>query len=277
MAIAKDESVAPYQIAELASAVGTLEIEHGAVKSARKLFKTSLRNPTDNSLAQVSFWQRHVGELEVDESRLAIPRAYEARAWSDYQVGKWSDVVAACRAWMLDEPFSARPAMLGSYTALVSIGAPKEAERLLNAALRANSDDAGLHNNLAVALAEQDRTAEAEKALDRALLLESEPFIREVILGATMGLVAFRKGETDEGRAFYLEAIEAARRHKDDRRARLASVTMLREETLAGTIAVDEALRMIREEVKTSGQDISAFVSTMERARAEQPNAAAED
>ena len=268
VAIARSQTLFPRQITELASAVATLEMENGARKSARRLFQTSLLDPTDNSLAQASFHQQHVGEIEVGDEALAIPRSYEARAWRGYQAKNWSGVVAACRNWMLDEPFSVQPAILGSFTTLVMIGAPKEAERFLETALRVNNSNARLHNNYAVALAEQNHLLAAQKALDKALCLEQDPSVRAVFLKATGGLIAFRKGQIEKGRIFYGEAIEAARRQSSNRSgAALARVYMLREEALAGNIAVKEVVQLMREESESTGLDVAAFVSKIEDGR----------
>ena len=235
LALARDDAVPPYDKAELSSTIATLEMENGSNRSARKLFQTSLVKPTENSLAQVVFWQRHVNWLSGDDvstSSQGVPRSYEAKAWKYFEAGNWTEAITSCRAWLLDEPYSVRPAMLGAFLALVPIGDPLEAKSLLESALVANGNYAGLHNNYAVALAEQGRLDDAEAALKTAWLHETDAVVRSIYLVATNGLIAFRRGEVERGRLFYLESIEAARRHGNAGAAVLAEAYRAREEAL---------------------------------------------
>src|SRR5207249_5632885 len=54
---------APAHLAELASALGTVELLSGKTKAARKLFHRSLEAPTDNSVAQAVWASRELGSL----------------------------------------------------------------------------------------------------------------------------------------------------------------------------------------------------------------------
>jgi tetratricopeptide (TPR) repeat protein len=228
-------NTSPFHITELAAAIGTLEFEEGRIRTARKLFVRSLEKPTDNTVAQVAWASRRRVGLKVPADALDLPYSYEARAWEAYGQGNWNEVVEQAQDWLLDEPFSVGPAMLGSFVALTALEDFSRAERLLLDALLANPHDPILLNNLAVALANQDKLAEADIALRHAVQFSANDPDNVATLKATQGLLAFRRGAIEEGRALYMDAIEHARRHDDPKRAVLAILHLLREELHAHT------------------------------------------
>ena len=258
MTIARDESRAPHEITELASTVATLEMENGAARSARRLFRISLVRPTDNSLAQVLLWRRHVEWLrgeDVTKGALRVARPYEASAWREFYARKWVNVVGACREWMLDEPYSVRPAMFGSFVSLVVIGDSHAAEQLAECGLKANKKDARLYNNYAVALAEQGQVGRARDAMSLAWSYEEREDVRSTVLTATEGLLAFRRGDITAGRMLYRKAIRNAQR-TDQTKAALAEAYLAREEALAD-LAVGDGVGMAALEVD---QDTEPYV-----------------
>lgn len=84
------------------------------------------------------------------------------------------------------------------------------------AGLVANPDNTLLRNNLAFTLANEDRPAQAAAQLDLVQTGGLSP--REhAVVSATRGLIAFRTGQTAEGRRLYDDAINELRReHQDD-------------------------------------------------------------
>lgn len=230
----------PVQTTELSSALATLEMTAGDVKKARRLFKDSLVDPTDNSLAQAGWAATKMTGVEVPPKLLLKPRSFEARALQETLEGHWQLAIRQYQEWLLDEPFSTRPAIFGSYLASVVEGDDRLAEEFALRGLRANPDDPVLLNNLAVALVGEGRIDEARAAFGKIGDVSED---MHPMLSATEGLFRFRTGDLDEGRRLYADAMAQARRSGNRRMEALAAVHLAREEVLAGTDHIVESLR----------------------------------
>ncbi len=136
--------------------------------------------------------------------------------------------------------------MLGSFVALVPLGDTVAAKEIIEQALRANATDAGLYNNYAVALAEEHRLDEAEEKVTKAWSLAKETTVSDIMLTATQGLIAFRRGRYDTGLALYRKAIATAR-EAQRKEASLAEAYMIREEVRAGRIVAAEGRERLRD------------------------------
>lgn len=114
-------------------------------------------------------------------------------------------------------------------------------EDILRFGLRANPENATLWNNLAFNLASNDQTQPAEFALakiNRTGLTERE----RIVLTATEGLIEFRKGFSDEGRALYRRAINMANANNEPGYEMRALIYLAREEIYARTELAISAL-----------------------------------
>src|SRR5439155_16681610 len=211
----------PLHTAELASAIATMDMTSGDMKKARQLFKESLIDPTDNSLAQAGWASTKISGVEVSLELLNKPRCFEARAIRESKEGKCGSAIKQCDNWLLDEPFSSRPAALGSYLAGVAEQDHRLSEEFARRGLRANPADGLLRNNLVVALANQGQVEEAASEFNQ---ISDAPEELRTTLIATEGLLQFRKGNLEEGRRRYREAIERAERDGERRRVALATL-----------------------------------------------------
>lgn len=237
----------PFQTSELLSALGTVELESGKTSVARKLFSQSLKCPTENTIAQAVWASKEMPSFEFDARDYDAPRSYEAKAWEYFARGQWDVALEESGNWLLDEPFSTKPAALGSYIAATTVEDYTRAQGILRTGLLANPQDPVLRNNLAFILASQGRAAEAEEHIAH---------IRHGNLGvgdqitvlATEGLILFRKGQPDEGRKLYREAMDKASESSLLRHLGRAALYLAREETLARTpfalSALKEALHL---------------------------------
>jgi tetratricopeptide (TPR) repeat protein len=197
-------------LTELASALGTAELDAGRSGRARDLFLTSLEIPNDNAVAQAESIGTSVPRVQdrlrdvVDE----VPKSYEARSLAAAASGEGSTAVEEAAFWLADQPFSAEPATFGSYHA----AAEKDLElslKFANRGLIANRNNLILKNNAAFALAKLNRADEAAMRLhdvDVSRLSDDE----KAMIRATEGLIAFRQSDPDLGQERYLEAIEQA-------------------------------------------------------------------
>lgn len=227
-----------FETAELASSLGTLDLAAGDRRTARRLFSASLRDPNDNALAQAEWVARRTSIIDVDPELAVARKAYEAQAWKQYRSRDWRDAIAFCRLWLMDEPFSSRPAQMASYLALVTLPDFSAAERLALQGLVANPKDATLLNNLTVALANQGKLGEAHDTFER--IGKSAHGEIPGTLFATEGLLAFRRGDLQKGRVLYQRSIEAFA--KDPGRRALAALHLAREELIARSPERGQAL-----------------------------------
>ena len=196
---------------ELASGMATLELDAGNSKRSRGLFEASLEMPTENSIAQAAWASRRDGTIRVDERHLSVPYTFEARSWRLFEQGEWDRVIQECRRWAIDQSFSSRPNLLGSHVASVALEDYGESEKLARAGLVLSPDNFLLSNNLAFSLIGSGQLTAARKLLYGIRRAEM-PRDEHVVWLATRGLLSFRAGATEEGRRFYLNALELARR-----------------------------------------------------------------
>ena len=215
------------QISELAAAVGTVELMHGAAKRAKSLFQTSLIEPTDNSLAQAQWAVCHDAKIVIPDSAWRVPASFEAKTLASRHEHDWNNALQTCARWLADEPFSLRPAILGSY-----LGFRPEhtgmAEKFASAGLRCDSANPMLLNNRAVARAYQGKIDEAYS--DIGLALQDGTSRNDAHLVATLGLIAFRSGCPDLGRELYAQSVGWFHHEKNQASAASAMLHWLREE-----------------------------------------------
>jgi Tfp pilus assembly protein PilF len=161
------------------------------------------------------------------------------------QAENWTDALRASHAWLEDEPFSARPAMLGSAIAASAIENFDEAAEIARRGLVSNPDDPGLANNLAFALASGGKVEEAARILAS---IGTEPVPSQLVaLTATSGLIAFRSGDRATGRSKYLKAIKLAKENQLSLHEALASIYLARETARSGADDVEEMLKHVKE------------------------------
>jgi tetratricopeptide (TPR) repeat protein len=238
--------IAPFHLSELASALGSTELRSGSNKRARQLFRLALRQPTENSIAQVE-WSAKSAAFDLDERVfVGAPRAYEARARHLMREGDWDAAVSNARSWQLDQPFAAQAAIAGSFAAAVGLRNFEMGAEIALVGLGANPTNPVLLNNMAYSLLELGRSSDAAPFLDL-IRIEDVPGEARVALLATKGLLAYRTGHAAEGRRFYREAIAQARRFNARDALAMASIMFAREELTsrsreAAAIA-DEALK----------------------------------
>jgi len=237
----ESERFHPRHVSELASALGTLEHDAGRRKHVRRLFSQALCDPTENSVAQASWLARHMPGFELPDSSLEAPRAYEARAWESVRQGDLAEAVQLAKEWLRDEPFASRPALMGSWVAGTGVGDFEMAGRLAEAARAANPDDPRLLAEVIYSEASCGRWEEAEKLLPALQRLarrdEGRSTEWEVMIVADKGLIAYRRGDREQGRVYYEQAIDLATRNDLNQWAASAHLNHMREEMIANPAA----------------------------------------
>lgn len=249
----------PFMITELASAVGTLELQDGRQRLAKKFFQRSLDEPTENSLAQAEWAKQSIPSLDVNLATADTPRNYEANALYGYVNGYWDLALENALNWLHDQPFSSRPAGVASYIYSTMFDQHENAEAILKRSLIANPADRLLNNNLAFALISQNKIEEAEKLLG-SVDFQITSDTNAITLCATMGLLLFRKQEFAAGVQWYRNSIELCRRQGDPRYEAFASLYLAREAAKAGLPNSAEMLQQARQLAEKRTEADVAFV-----------------
>lgn len=254
--ILAEKSYHPFHTAELASALATLELINGSNRKARKLFESSLENPTENTVAQSIWAKRLLPTLEVSDAIVRTPRTYEARALNSYLALDWEGVVGASMDWSLDEPYSSRPAVLGSYAAATGLENFELAASITRNGLIANPNEPSLINNYAFALANQNKLSEALTILQTATR-PAASIAAEVAFKATEGLIDIKLGNWESGKSKYLDAIDLARKESLYKMGVLASIHYVQEMVEIGQISINDAIDFVEKMApRTSDPDI---------------------
>jgi len=199
---------------ELGMALATEAFLNGRAKVAKKLAKSALIDPTENSLAQGVWISRklNIDSMVADVS--ATKDAYEAQAFDAYYRGEWKSSLESALAWLRDQPFSSRPALLATFMAATFLRDFALSEEIARFSLRTNTDDWMLTNNLIVALAEQDKLQEATELFTN-LRVPGTKNREYATWLATGGLIRFRSGDAEGGRALYGQSIEKSQESGD--------------------------------------------------------------
>ena len=229
------------QLSELAAALGTVELMNGSIKHAKSMFQASLIAPTDNSLAQAQWAVDQDTKIVIPDSAWQTPDSCEAKTLASRQAHDWENAIRTCILWLADEPFSIRPAMLGSYLCFrpEHVGI---AEQFATAGLRCNNANKMLLNNRAVARVYQGKISEAYK--DIKIALQDNEARDDAHLLATLGLTAFRSGKPELGREYYQLSIGWFSHLKERASVASAMLYWLREEIRINKLAIPQSIEI---------------------------------
>lgn len=236
-----------WAISELACTVAHAEFNGGRDKRARKFLDQASPQPTENAAAQIAFESQRGGftvRPAQDPERRFEAEALEARWQKD-----WSAAMNSGLKWQNDQPFAVEPAAFLSYVAAVGAERYDIAEQAARTGRLANPQDATIANNLAFALANQDKHDEAKAIL--ANCPPPEDAREAAVYSATRGLVAFRGGLVEEGREGYSQAVESCLDLGLPDNAALAASYWAREEVRAKT---PSAIEIIKTAVTLAGR-----------------------
>jgi tetratricopeptide (TPR) repeat protein len=208
MRIADSGRWSPMDLSELRASLGTLELLVGTTRRARKWYRASLDGATENALAQVSWSLPNVPGLELAQEQV-WGGAHEAKVHIAERAQDWTGVVGESDRWLEQEPYSQRPAELGSYIASVALGDSTTAAIIARKGLLASPTSQGLLNNLAFALARSGDPTEGRRILEKIEADKVAGSLRVAVL-ATHGAVAYAMGDPILGEKGYSEAVESA-------------------------------------------------------------------
>lgn len=204
----EQDRYSPFDSSELCGALATQEAFHGDLKRAKKYSTNALRDPAENSIAQIAWLGRTVASLgELTDGDTA--KSAEAQCWTSYNNSDWEQALTSGLKWFSEQPFSSRPATITSNVATSVLGKYAIAIEVLERSLVCNPDDAVLLNNLAFTLAHVGRTDDAIKHVDLGIKSTSDSQ-HLICLIATRGFIEYRRQNSQAGRLLYDAAISKA-------------------------------------------------------------------
>lgn len=227
-----ESDINPYELSELGSAIGTVEMIHGSRKKARQAISLAIKSPNDNGFAQVMWWAKYYGENVDFTHTNAFLSLYEAESIETLFQDDYKKSLSASVKWLAQMPFSRRAALFASEVAYTYVKDYDIANKILKVGLQASPQDTVLLNNLAYSCALGGDVAQAEETL-KILNIEikkNENIRERVCYDATCGLTEYRKGNSEKGAELYQKAIMQAVKSEDKDLANLAMLNYIREE-----------------------------------------------
>ena len=249
-------SISPFSTSELASAIGTIEMNNGKLKASRRAFRQASVHPNDNALAQIKWAE------EADKQLGLIPTYkgetnfdFEAETLENLYRENWEAVARYSVDWFLDMPYTKQPVIVGSYAAGFMSDDISSAIGLCRAGLVSHPNDPAISNNLAYFLIQADNIPEAEKALDIVDATKANKSFSACLI-ATHGLLAYRKGQLEKGRDLYKKAIEITQSFSDKRLNQLATLHFMKEEIRAKNLPTSTFIQLIYSIPESSPSDV---------------------
>ena len=225
MAMLERRAFAPRAVSELATLVGTAERAHGKARAGRKWLRLALMDPTENVVAQMQYLRRRVtrgGDWE--------PQAFEAKAWWSLEEHNVAASAEALTLWQKDEPFSRDAALLGAWVHGTAAGDFDKGLSGLLAARLVCPLDPGLIAQEVYVRAELGDLVGADHLLATRLPIairrsgRSPDDIRwAVLMEADRGMISFRRGMREQGRAQYQSAVALAGKRQQYRNMAMAA------------------------------------------------------
>ena len=200
----------PFSFSELASAIGTKELESSRKKG--KLFlEKSLISPNDNSLSQADWLMNNDKSLSLNFSNIQKPIFnFESDARYSFFKKEYQSALESSIAWIGIMPFARTPINFAADIAYTYQNNYADAIKILQIGLKANPKELSFMNNLAYAYALNGQTKEADEILIKLLPLVSNERELYICAKATNGLNEYRKGNIEVGRKLYSESVNYA-------------------------------------------------------------------
>lgn len=227
-----ESDINPYELSELGSAIGTVEMMHGSRRKARQAIMQAIKSPNDNGLAQAVWWAKQYGEIVNFTHINAIQSLYEAESIEMLFQDEYDKSLSSAVNWLAEMPFSKRAVLFASELAYTYVKDYDIANKILKVGLQANPLDTVFLNNLAYSCALGGDVMQAEETLKilNGEIKKNGNIREQVCYDATCGLTEYRKGNQVKGAELYQKAILQAIESGDEKLANLAILNFIREE-----------------------------------------------
>ena len=145
-----------------------------------------------------------------------MPNRFETDAWLAYNANNFEKVLEMSEKWFYFQPFTSTPAIMNSYISSLIFQDEDHSVKMAQKALKVSPSSFSLQNNLVVALYRQGQTEMANIEFEKLKHLNIYLKDDEDVLLATSGLVDYRNGRNNIGRAKYKEAISHFEKNNDN-------------------------------------------------------------
>lgn len=230
--IIESKNLSLFDITELSSSLGSLELENGSFKKAKPLLDKSISCPNDNSLAQFEWLSKRDDRLIFNSENFSrVINPFEAFAYENFKKGDFKKSFYNCIDWFLDIPFSKRPLMFASYISTI-LGEHDSSILLCMIGLRYDNTEIGFVNNLVYNYCIKNDLKNAEKHLNTYLNKNDTSDLTHevtVTLQATIGLFFLRNKNIEEGKKIYKTALQNSINLKKDYYYNLVLINLTRE------------------------------------------------
>lgn len=256
-----DNNIQQFHLSELQSSAGTLELNNGAIKKAKKLFISSLTHPNSNILAQAK-WAERTSDIKglVDENVLNGQRkAFEAKCWEAYSSQEMGKAFHFCLKWMKEEPYTTEPIIHATYLASL-LDDYQQALDINKKGLQIDPSNETLKLNKIfseISLLEFKNKEITEEISDHAI-----HSITELCKGkdnsiiahsyANLGLIYYKTGDIYQGKEFYERSIDLFKSLGHPSMV-LAQLNHLREALLSKAPWANEQFLILENFIKTGG------------------------
>lgn len=203
---------------ELASSLGTFELQEGDFNLAKKFFEISLRKPNANSLAQIVWYQRQLFDLPTRHKKFD---SNEIRTNLYFNDGRYTDAFNYSKKWIQEEPYSVRPFRISAHLIGVMLGDNKTASEIYLAGFKtqknlkgdnfSKTDELSFNNDIAYYLLKSGDIDQAKVYLELAFnILEKKGQLseKEFVYIATLGLFFFKIKNLEMARKLYKRVIK---------------------------------------------------------------------
>lgn len=252
----------PFHTSELASSLATEELISGSRKKSRHFFNKSLTKPNDNTLAQIEWANSKDKLLGIDVDYSQLNTFYEAKARDSYIQKQWDSVIELTQKWFVDQPFSKTPILMGSDVAGSILGDYNAAFQFCEAGLLSHPNDPLLLNNSAYYLALDNKTNEALECWGK-INFNNADDVTKLCAKATRGLIHYRMQEYNEGKAYYLEAINEAYENNQQYLYYVAFLNYAREEIIRDPSTTDHYVKQVNAIPDGLSNDIDSLKSSI--------------
>ena len=156
----------PMALSELNATIGTLELNDGNAKKAKKLFRSSVDGLTENVAAQLE-WIRETHKINIDVNLSAVDFSYEADTLRSYYEKSGMSALSISKSGLTMRRFSLRPAVRGSFVASEFLGDFERSLKFAEGGLASNPNSSTLLNNAAYTSSELGKLENAQNYLER--------------------------------------------------------------------------------------------------------------
>ena len=275
----KSNNFSNFDLTELSSSLGTLEFSNGSLKKAKIFFEKSMLSPNDNSLAQLEWISKEDHRFQINPFIFnQVNNPFEAKALDSFTKGHWKNALDNSIKWLLDMPFSKRPALLSSYIASSIIKDKNAAIILCQAGLQANPNDPSLLNNIIYSIITSenfDNSSILDSLINKFFNIDikSLPDETKITHLATLGLIAFKSNNTEMGIKYYKNAIENATVLRKDYLKKIAIINLTNELIVSNHIEKSLYIKIVKSMiVKENEKDLKVLRDNLIERMKTQPN-----